>query len=254
MGIEVEVKDLTETLVSHPLYGALGDEASVRWFMRTHVFCVWDFMSLLGSLRRELTCVEVPWRPTPDARARRLVNELALDEETDETPDGRYLSHFELYLEAMEQCGADTGPIERFLRRLGPGGDVDGALRAALVPPGVERFVSHTLAVARHGALHERVAAFTVGREMAIPPMFARLIERLHGVAPRWDKLLFYLERHIQLDGGKHSDAASALLADLCGDDPVKWRGAVAAARAALASRLALWTALHGDLDRADVR
>jgi hypothetical protein len=254
MGIEVEVKDLTETLVSHPLYGALGDEASVRWFMRTHVFCVWDFMSLLGSLRRELTCVEVPWRPTPDARSRRLVNELALDEETDETPDGRYLSHFELYLEAMEQCGADTRPIARFLGALGDGGDVEGAFRAVDVPPGVERFVSHTLVVARDGALHERVASFTVGREMAIPPMFGRLIERLSGVAPRWDKLLFYLERHVQLDGGKHSNAASALLADLCGNDTSKWRAAVAAARAALEERLALWSALHADLARAGDR
>jgi hypothetical protein len=248
MGIEVEVKDLTETLASHPLYAAIDDEAAVCWFMRTHVFCVWDFMSLLGSLRRELTCVVVPWRPTRDARSRRLVNELALDEETDETPDGRYLSHFELYLEAMEQCGADTGPMARFLTALEGGADVDRALRAADVPAGVERFVSHTLAVARHGALHERVASFTVGREMAIPPMFGRLIERLQGVAPRWDKLLFYLERHVHLDGGKHSDAALTLLAELCGEDPLKWRAAVAAARAALEARIALWTALHGEL------
>jgi hypothetical protein len=246
--LHVHVRDLTQALSEHPLYKAIDGETAIRCFMRTHVFCVWDFMSLLGSLRRELTCVEVPWWPTQDPRARRLVNELVLDEESDETPDGRFVSHFELYLEAMEQCGADTAPIHGFLRLLRSGVDVEVALASAELPAGVARFVSHTLAVARRGALHERVAAFTVGREMAIPPMFKQLIAGLPHGGPQWTLLRYYLERHVVLDGGHHTDAASALLAGLCAGDDDRSRAALAAARAALAARIELWTSLHREL------
>src|SRR5437899_3201806 len=85
-----------------------------RLVMRAHVFCVWDFQSLLKALQRALTCVEVPWLPTPDREARRLINVIVLDEESDEEPGGGHASHFEVYLEAMRDCGADAGPIEGF--------------------------------------------------------------------------------------------------------------------------------------------
>ncbi len=92
------VSDLARTLASQPLYAQLTDEASLRAFMRAHVSCVWDFQSLLKALQRSLTCVDIPWTPTTDAEARRLANEIVLEEESDLVPDGRYLSHFELYL------------------------------------------------------------------------------------------------------------------------------------------------------------
>ena len=86
-----------ERLMRHPLYDELRDEESLRVFMRSHVFAVWDFQSLLKALQRCMTCVEVPWFPTADPTARRLVNEIVLDEESDTVPGGIFLSHFELY-------------------------------------------------------------------------------------------------------------------------------------------------------------
>ena len=107
----IEIDDLVEQLIKHPLYSRINSLNGVRTFMRSHVFCVWDFQSLLKSLQGSLTCVNLPWLPTADPNARRLVNEIVLDEESDEMPDGGYLSHFELYINAMEECGADPGPI-----------------------------------------------------------------------------------------------------------------------------------------------
>ena len=88
----IHVNDLLGRLVDHPLYVAIRDEGTLRTFMRAHVFCVWDFQCLLKALQRSLTCVEVPWLPTASPDARRLVNEIVLDEESDEDGQGGYLS------------------------------------------------------------------------------------------------------------------------------------------------------------------
>ena len=84
---EINTTELVDRLISHSLYAELRDEESLRIFMRSHVFCVWDFQSLLKALQRLVTCVEVPWLPTADPEARRLVNEIVLDEESDEGQD-----------------------------------------------------------------------------------------------------------------------------------------------------------------------
>jgi hypothetical protein len=86
--------------------------------MESHVFAVWDFQSLLKAMQQRLTCTTIPWVPTPDPEARRLVNEIVLDEESDELPEGGAASHFELYLEGMRAAGADTGPIDRMIEAL----------------------------------------------------------------------------------------------------------------------------------------
>ena len=76
------IGDLVERLISHPIYHHVCDEQSLRLFMRAHVFAVWDFQSLIKALQRMLTCVEIPWLPSSDPVARRLINELVLDEHT----------------------------------------------------------------------------------------------------------------------------------------------------------------------------
>lgn len=84
------------------MYERLQTLPDLRCFMEHHVFAVWDFMSLLKVLQRELTCTAVPWVPTANAPARRLVNEIVLEEESDLDSEGRPTSHFELYVRAME--------------------------------------------------------------------------------------------------------------------------------------------------------
>src|SRR5580704_18311388 len=96
------------------LYAALDSRPAILTFMEHHVFAVWDFMSLLKSLQRNLTCVELPWVPTGPTGSRRLINDIVLVEESDERGDG-FISHFELYLEGMAQAGADRAAIDAFI-------------------------------------------------------------------------------------------------------------------------------------------
>src|SRR5882672_1194731 len=161
----IGLEDLIHAVRSHALYAQVTDDRSLRALMRKHVFAVWDFQSLLKALQRKVTCVDVPWSPTADPEARRLVNEIVLDEESDETPWGGHLSHFELYHRAMVECCADTGPIDAFGAALRDGGTVDAALASARVASGVTNFVQTTLRIAQLGRPHEIAAAFSFGRE-----------------------------------------------------------------------------------------
>lgn len=235
-------------LGEHPVFAAVVTLDDLRLFMSRHVFAVWDFMTLLKRLQRDLTTVTVPWTPPRDAEAARLVNEIVLGEETDLAPGGRHLSHYELYLEAMREIGADTGPIERFVGALASGADPDAALIRAGVPSGAARFVRATLKTALDGTLPEVLGSFFWGRESVIPAMFRALLARWRIDPASVPTLTFYLERHIELDGDEHGPAALAMIERIVGDDPAAGRAMLRAARVAVADRHTLWDALSAEL------
>lgn len=80
--------------------------------MQGHVFAVWDFMMLLKQLQRKLTCVDKIWLPPKSNNTARFINEIVVGQQTDVHPDGKnHASHFQLYLEAMREVGADTTVI-----------------------------------------------------------------------------------------------------------------------------------------------
>ena len=125
---------LRRRLTEHSVYSCLDGAANIRRFMEAHVFAVWDFMSLLKALQRELTCVDLPWVSRDDPQLMRLVNEIVLEEESGEDGRGGYMSHFELYRTAMAECGADRGPIDCFVGALRAGRPWEQALTDARVP------------------------------------------------------------------------------------------------------------------------
>jgi hypothetical protein len=115
--LEKAVDAARNRVVTHRLYSSLNTHAAIVTFMEHHVFAVWDFMSLLKSLQRSLTCVELPWVPTDLPASRRLINDITLVEESDELGGG-FISHFELYVKGMDEAGADTAVINAFIRLL----------------------------------------------------------------------------------------------------------------------------------------
>src|ERR1700748_2291247 len=142
---------LRTQLLDHPIYAEVASVTDLRRFMEDHVFAVWDFMSLVKRLQRDLTCTTVPWFPADNARAARLINDIVIGEETDVDPDGSYVSHLDLYLRAMGDIGASTRQFDRFRALVLVGVPVEVALAQIGAPPHVQAFVAHTMALANSG-------------------------------------------------------------------------------------------------------
>lgn len=244
--LKAAIEPIRREVVSHPLYHELNSMNAVVTFMEHHAFAVWDFMSLLKTLQRGLTCVQVPWVPTGPATSRRLINDIVLVEESDELGRG-FISHFELYLDGMRQAGASTGPIDAFIGLLRQGRAVLPALKEAGVPEAATEFVAATWEIIEHGPLHCQAAAFAFGREDLIPDMFDQ-VAALNGEHGRLSTFVDYLRRHIQVDSEEHTPMAMRMLAELCGDDGSRWAECEETISVALAARIRLWDGIHANI------
>ncbi|MGH8348978.1 MAG: DUF3050 domain-containing protein [Pseudomonas sp.] len=232
-------------LGEHPIFSEIHSLPVLRRFMETHVFAVWDFMSLTKRLQQELTCVRLPWLPPQDPQAARLINEIVLGEESDDRPAQGHYSHFELYLDAMREVGACTVAIERFVALQQEGVSYDVALQCINVDPAAARFVRHTLHTALHAPGHSVAAAFLHGRESVIPQMFQRILDDWGIGTEQAPTFRYYLERHIEVDSKDHGPTAEKLLSRLIDSDPQRQEDVYASAIAAVESRIALWDGLR---------
>ncbi|QJD94789.1 DUF3050 domain-containing protein [Mucilaginibacter robiniae] len=240
--LKTQIEPLRQQLIQHSLYRHIATLDDLHTFMEHHAFAVWDFMSLLKALQQTLTCVHVPWMPVGNATTRYLINEIVTGEESDVDEQGNRTSHFELYLQAMQQAGGKANAIDALFNELRNGKTIDEALLIASIPIAARNFVQHTFDVIDTRKSYLQAAVFTFGREDLIPDMFISMVKEISRQFPgKVDLLLYYLERHIEVDGDHHSQLAYQMTAELCGDDETKWSEATEAVEAALKSRIALW-------------
>jgi hypothetical protein len=231
-------------LLDHPIYAEVASVEDLKRFMEDHVFAVWDFMSLLKRLQHDLTCTRVPWFPADNARAARLINDIVIGEETDVDPDGSYVSHLDLYLRAMAEVGASTRQFETFRSLARVGTSIEAGMVRTGVPPHVRSFVAHTMTQAQSGSTEEVLAAFFYGREDIIPEMFSRLRKTVLSTKHDEDRLrhfIYYIERHIELDGDSHGPMGRELLEGLVADSPQRNEWALRAACNSIQARIELW-------------
>jgi hypothetical protein len=243
--LQAEIADLRQQLVEHPLYAQIQTLEDFQYFMEQHIFAVWDFMSLLKALQRGLTCVEVPWSPKGSPETRRFINEIVLGEESDTDANGKVSSHFEMYLEAMQQIGANTLPIYQLTEWISYGKSVEEALYQLNINEETKDFVRFTFSIIETGELHKIAALFTFGREDLIPDMFIEILREMSSQGQEnIAKLLYYLERHIEIDGGDHGPISLRMIDEICEDDAEKWQEATDCAKQALEMRINLWNGL----------
>ena len=161
------------------IYKKLKTIDDIKIFTEDHVFAVWDFMSLLKFLQRELTCVSIPWIPKKNSKLTQFVNEITLAEESDVNLYGEPKSHFEMYLDSMENFDADRSKIQSFLTHISQTNSIDQALDITDVPIAVKNFIKFTFDTIASNDAHKVAAAFTFGREDLIPDMFIQIINEV---------------------------------------------------------------------------
>lgn len=242
--IEEINKNLTpfrNEITNHTIYKNLKSVDDIAVLMEHHVYAVWDFMSLLKALQSLLTCTSSPWKPVGDSNVRRLINSIVLEEESDVDADDNPSSHYEMYLDAMKQCGANTEPIERFVEKVNKD-------NIPSVSNAIDHFLSTTFNVINSNQAHKIASAFTFGREDLIPDMFTAIVDE-YNTENNLDKFVYYLERHIELDGGDHGPLALELISNLCGNDEKKWKEVEETAIASLVARKKLWDEVSSKLN-----
>ncbi|MEZ0487675.1 DUF3050 domain-containing protein [Fibrella aquatica] len=239
-----------QRLLNHPVYATVQDLDGLRDLTTYHAFAVWDFMSLLKALQRNLTCVSEPWMPVGRGSTRYLINEIVTGEESDEAPEwlgwpDSHISHYELYRIAMQQLGADTTAIDQLVNGIVAGMPIHEALQQTDVPDGVRQFVQFTFDVIGTNKPHVMASVFTFGREDLIPDMFVNLVRALAADAPeQLHTFRYYLERHIEIDGDHHSHLAMQMVTALCDQDTTRWQEATDWAIRSMEARIGLWDAV----------
>lgn len=245
--INASIQPQKDILLNHPLYKKVQNLEDLRRFLESHVYAVWDFMSLLKALQSKLTSTTTPWLPVGNPEIRYLINEIVLAEETDLALDGKRQSHYEMYIDAMKDCGANISEIQRFLENVIATQNIYVSIKQSELHPKIKAFLDFTFRVIDEGKPHEIAAAFTFGREDLIPSMFTEILKNFQENFPNTDltKLIYYFERHIELDADEHGPMAMQMIEELCNNDDHRWHEVKEVSIQALEKRIGLWDAIE---------
>jgi len=238
--IQIKLAPFRDQLTNHPLYKELENIDDIKNFMETHVFAVWDFMSLIKHLQKQLTCVNVPWVPAANSKIVRFINDIVLAEESDFNELGEVKSHFEMYIDTMKEIGASTVQINYLVSEIRLGTPIKDVFKDLNLPKEIHSFLNFTFNVISTNENHKIAAAFTFGREDLIPDMFFEIINKT-GNTTALNKLTYYLQRHIDIDGDEHGPMALEMINELCENDPNKIEEVIETSKEALKLRIELW-------------
>ena len=218
--INEELTDLQKKLYLHEIYSNMNSLDDLRLFMGAHVHCVLNFMNLVKFLQNKFSPSVVPWRPPRNPVLARFINEIVIAEETDEMPNGRIISHYQMYVEAMGEVGSI--PMSKDL-------------------PFIRNFNDACEKIISSKKDHEVAAAFSFGREQIIPTMFRSILKNVKKNHLHVPTFSYYIERHIDLDEDVHGPLANEILRFLCNDNHKKWDDVKRIAQDVLTSRIKLW-------------
>jgi hypothetical protein len=248
--IQAFIEEEKHLLNNHPLYSKIKTLKHLQKFTEVHVFAVWDFMSLLKALQIELTCVTIPWFASEYPNTRYLINEIVLAEESDTSIDGRRLSHFEMYIDAMESMGSNTNYIKDFLTNVKKSNDIFQSIENLDIDIRIKEFLKFTFQIIETKEPHKIAAAFTFGREDLIPHMFSSILKEIQINFPESDlaKFIYYFQRHIELDGDEHGPLALKMIEELAQDDAQKWEEIQIVSKQALEKRIDLWDSINDSI------
>ena len=228
-----------QILESHKLYERIYNEQALRLFVEHHVICVWAYNFLLRQIHQEVVALVHPLNSQAQKEAIRLVSKIILEEEVEEQHDGSLLSHLEIYLEAMQDLGADISPVVCFFDMQEAGYTWQEALKHANFSAPVALYARKISRLAQQ-PIHERAAALFYEGEPYIPDSFLEQLGQM-GTKAKVNRLLDYFERHIEGLKRPGFSASGRLVEIFCGDNELLNEDAEKAAEQAMKNRIELW-------------
>ena len=235
---------LKEKLANHRIFERINSIQELKVFMEHHIFAVWDFMSLLKKLQKDLVPSGSPWVPNPNGNLVRFINEIVMEEESDQAygngAEISYTSHYQIYLDAMTEVGASTETISRFVEMVKSEG-INSAMQKINLPQPSRLFMSHTFKLINEGKSHEIAASFAIGRESIVPLMFKRILDQSKLEDDQVPVFRYYLVRHAELDGDHHGPMAHKLLENMSAGDPKIQQEIIELAIKSIEQRIFFW-------------
>ena len=250
--IEGKIKSHRDKLLNHRLYSNIERIEDLQIFTENHIYAVWDFMSLLKALQIKLTCTKTPWAPNNNSQTAYLINEIVLAEETDVNQLGERKSHYELYIDAMIDIGAKIEFPTKNINEIASSKNVFASIDNLELHKNIKEFLRFTFSVIEEGKPHKIAAIFTFGRENLIPNMFNEILREFEKNIKDKDisKLIYYFERHIELDEDEHGPMALEMVSMLAENDQKKWDEIEKISIEALEKRILLWDAINDQLEK----
>ena len=241
--IKLEKKILE--LNSHELFKSCEkfSQQELKVFMEYHVFAVWDFMSIVKSLQNHICPSGSPWLPNEYTKngIAHLINEIIFSEESDFDNKGNYYSHFDLYLLAMKDVGADTKKILKFINNFKNSGEVIYNASSQDYPKESIDFINNTFQCIKTNKIANIAGIFTYGRETTIPSMFKHILEKIDNDNILYKNLRLYINRHIEVDSSRHGPLSMQLFKYVCKNDQEIYDEAIEHALEAIKKRISLW-------------
>jgi len=242
---------LKHKLENHPIFSRINSIDELIVFMEHHVFAVWDFMSLLKKLQKDLVPSGSPWVPNPNGNLVRFINEIVMEEESDQAfgkgNEITYTSHYQIYLDAMTEVGASTNVVTEFVEEVSCKG-IHAAFNFSKLPEPSLKFMKHTFDLIEKGKSHEIASSFAIGRESIVPLMFQRILDQSKLGAQEVPVFRYYLQRHAELDGDHHGPMALKLLENMSAGDPEVENEIVQQAEKSIEQRISFWDGVHAAL------
>jgi len=239
-------------MVSHDLWKRIDTIENLKQFMEVHVYCVFDYMSLLKSIQYKIAGSSIPWLPSIGVGNQlRLINEIAIGEESDVAFNGTFKSHLEMYLDAMKELGADCSAIQNFILAIEQGMSWPSAAVSASAPKPAYNFMLHTFRCIEEYSFEELVAVFVFSREDNLYRIFEVILKKLETNDSKFvcSQFKYYLNRHIELDSDEHSNLAINLLSEVLQDKKVNWLELKNKVLTAIYQRWLLWNNILANMN-----
>ncbi|KOY51772.1 DUF3050 domain-containing protein [Polaribacter dokdonensis] len=203
------------------LYSSIENKKDVKSFMENHIFAIWDYMSLMRALENNLRDNSVPWFPSNNGKNLKILYKILDEEEYTIDASGSVKSYFEMYLEAMEEIGANTSDILNILSHSKTINLIDEALN--LTGMNIESFyyTRFIYTIIKSQKPHLMAIVFALSKELVSKVLILEDFCR-KDFSNKYDKTLFLINKLKAVNSKNYNSNAFKLASDFIGEDPQK--------------------------------